>query len=115
VVLMSPVQGNEDGFKHAGDHDGAWDISGVNNEKELSRSMDILIGIYQLEQYPTAYGPEHLLVFSNPKDRDKPEFKPFRAAMTGCGWFKPVGGALSTKIVVKNEPTMDTIGEEIPI
>lgn len=118
LVLISPVQGNEDGFEYAKNHEGVWPESntGVNNDKELGRSMDVVFGISQIDQIPTPFGTEQLMVFSSVKDRDKPQFQPFRASMTGCGFFKPAGGATSTKVSCPIDETMnDRIGEDIPL
>jgi len=95
-VVLSPVQGNEEGKKYAEDHEGEWQLSGVNNEKELSRSMDVILGIFQLNQHLTPEGPETDMVLSSPKARDV-GFKPFRLVMSSCGWYKLVGGS-SVKI-----------------
>jgi hypothetical protein len=118
LVLISPVQGNEEGFAYAKDHEGQWPISntGINTDKELGRSMDLISGICQVDSVPTPFGNQPLFVFSCVKDRDKPEFPPFRATMTGCGFFQPTGGASSAKISINTEETMnDVIGEEIPL
>ena len=118
LVLVSPVQGNEEGFKFAQDHEGQWpkSASGINTDKELARSMDIIFGIFQQDQVPTPHGNEQMLVFSSVKDRDKPEFASFRSSMTGCGWFQPTGGTFSTKVACPLDDTMnDRIGEDIPL
>jgi hypothetical protein len=91
-VIISPVQGNEEGKKFAQDNEGRWELSGVNNEKELSRSMDVILGIFQMNQYLTPEGPETDMVISSPKARDV-GFKPFHMVMSSCGWFKLVGGS----------------------
>src|SRR5208282_2245877 len=101
-VLISPVQGNEEGLKFAKDNEGKWELSGVNNEKELSRSMDVILGIFQTNQRLTVEGPEHDVVISSPKARDV-GFKPFQMVMSGCGWFKTVGGAASSKVSVGSD------------
>lgn len=119
LVLISPVQGNEEGFKYAQDHEGEWpkSASGINTDKELARSMDVIIGIFQKDQIPNAVGgQDHQVVFSNPKDRDKPEFSSFLSVMSGCGWFRLLGGATSTTVKMNAEETMnDIIGDEIPL
>lgn len=100
-VILSPVQGNEDGFKWANDHEGEWTISGVNNEKELSRSMDVIIGIWIKNKLVTTNGPEHDMVISSPKARDV-GFNPFPIVMSGCGWFKS-NVAVSIKVAVDGD------------
>lgn len=117
LVLLTPIQGNEDGFKYAQDHDGEWpkSASGINTDKELARSCDVIVGIFQKEQVPDkeSGGQNHIVTFSNVKDRDKPEFAPFLATMTGCGWFN-VGGMVASSTVSLPEMTMnDVIGDDI--
>jgi hypothetical protein len=114
-VLLSPVQGNEEGFAKAKENEGVWPLSGVNNEKELSRSMDVILGVFHLNQHLTPDGPEHDLILSSVKARDV-EFKAFPMAMSGCGWFKPQGGVASSKISIGGDATksLDSI-EDIPM
>jgi hypothetical protein len=118
LILLSPVQGNEDGFSYAKDHEGVWpdSASGINQDKELARSMDVIIGVCQMGQDPNpANGmQETKLVFSNPKDRDKPQFAPFRASMTGCGWFRS-GNSVSANVSPKQDSSamLDTIGDDM--
>jgi hypothetical protein len=113
MVLISPVQGNEDGFKRAKENEGVWELSGVNNEKELSRSMDVLLGIFDQNNTRTKNGIEHQMVISSPKARDV-GFKPFPVSMSGCGWFTILGAATSSKINIGDGPAPDTL-EDIPV
>jgi hypothetical protein len=83
ICLISPVQGNEAGHDRAMEEEGVWSPSGVNNEKELARSMDFIMGVSNRGRI----GGLHDLVFSFPKDRESGEFLPFAANMTGCGWI----------------------------
>ena len=113
MVLISPVQGNEEGFKRAKENEGVWELSGVNNEKELSRSMDVLLGIFDQNNTRTKNGIEHQMVISSPKARDV-GFKPFPVSMSGCGWFTILGAATSSKINIGDGPAPDTL-EDIPV
>jgi hypothetical protein len=83
LCLISPVQGNETGHDRAGECDGIWDPAGVNNEKELARSMDFIVGVFRRGRVNGL----HDFVFSFPKDREDGEFMPFYAHMTGAGWI----------------------------
>jgi hypothetical protein len=108
------VQGNEEGRKRAEEDEGVWKGSGVNNDKELSRSMDFIMGVFNKGQM----GSCNDLVFSFPKDRDAGNNTPFFAHMTGTGWIMP--GAAGTvpdppSDAILRAVNYDTIGESIDI
>jgi hypothetical protein len=118
LCLISPVQGNEEGRKRAEDDQGVWKGSGVNNDKELSRSMDFIMGVFNKGQL----GGCNDLVFSFPKDRDASNNTPFFAHMTGAGWIMPGGAENATHTPDPNSDAVmnavgypDTIGESIDI
>jgi len=89
LLLISPVQSNEEGRKYAADHEGVWTRSAINNDKELARSMDIIIGIFNRGRIPRTNLFD--LVLSMPKDRDGGEFANSMAQMTSTGWLTALG------------------------
>ena len=111
LIILAPAQGNEEGRSEADSHDGIWQLSGINNEKELSRSMDIILGVFPKEQVNTTHGSERLVTISCVKDRDRPMFLPFTARMTGCGMFS--SGAVVSSVKIAPPSEKDMIGGDI--
>jgi hypothetical protein len=90
LVIISPVQSNEEGITRARNEEGVWNLSGINNDKELGRSMDFIVGVCNRGKANIAhYGEVQDLVFSCVKERDGIGFSPFFAQLTGAGWLIP--------------------------
>lgn len=82
VGIISPVQANENGLKYATEHEGAWPLNAVNNDKELSASMTVLVGVFDMGIVDN----QRIMVLSCSKDRERGVFNPFSYTLHGAGW-----------------------------
>jgi hypothetical protein len=85
LIILSPIQGNEVGHEWAEDHQGVWSNSGINNDKELARSMTVIYGVFPMTTTQSDFGTETILTISNPKTRYTGPIDPFRIRVTGSG------------------------------
>jgi len=46
MCIVTPVQGNREGFDDAGEHDGAWSTNGIAKYSELDKSLDNCFYVY---------------------------------------------------------------------
>lgn len=84
LVIISPIQSNEEGLKKALENDFVWSLSAVNNDKELSASMNTMCGV--CDQGVTK-GTSRSFVLSSVKDRDGIGFMPHTYSLSCCGWI----------------------------
>lgn len=89
LCIISPVQANEDGKKKAEEHDGTYDSSAVNNDKELARSMTFILGAFS--KGPCQEGFD--LMLSAPKDREMLGLVATAVKMSTSGWIGSRGGS----------------------
>jgi len=106
LSMICPVQSNETGYEIAQGKEGVWTLSGVNNDKEFARSMNIIIGVYNKSRETGNSG--HQLVFSSVKDRDAEGFKPFFMHLSPCGWISPDPVAqMNFSEIISDEDSVD--------
>lgn len=113
LAIISPVQGNEAGRCWAEDHQGIWTDSGINNDKELSRSMTAIYGIFPISTMSGDFGTETVLTVSNPKARFTGLIDPFRVRITGSGHVSFLSGLPMGSQLQPSQPR-DTEYEELP-
>jgi len=87
LCIISPVQANEAGRDKATDEDGVYKSSAINNDKELGRSMTVILGVFN-----KGVG----LMLSMVKDREAFGMKPDLVKMSESGWIgnRPVVAAM---------------------
>jgi hypothetical protein len=78
LCIISPVQANEAGRDKAADADGVYYPSAINNDRELGRSMTVILGVYN-----KGTG----LMLSMVKDREAFGMKPGLVKMSDSGWI----------------------------
>ena len=90
LTIISPVQSNETGKEQAAKKEGVWTLSGINNEKELGRSMTFIIGVFSngITRLDT-HGDTRSMTFSCVKERDGIGFQPFFTNLTMAGYILP--------------------------
>ncbi|ADW68993.1 DnaB-like helicase C-terminal domain-containing protein [Granulicella tundricola] len=104
MVIISPIQGNEAGKKFAEDHEGRWDLSGVNDVKEMSRSCTQLVGTFTYGDHDPQGNLEG--VISCVKSRDGIYWGQVPYKQTCAGW-------IHTDRIAHNEITLDDILDEV--
>jgi hypothetical protein len=110
LVVISPIQANEEGLKKAEEAEGVYKKSAVNNDKELARSMTYIIGVYD----NGFVGNTHSMKLSCVKARDGDGFRPFTTYLSSCGWVSsdPMDEQGNVRPVSQHK-TLDTI-EDVP-
>lgn len=94
LCIISPIQSNEEGLKRVREADGVWTLSGINNDKELGRSCDFIIGVFSKgDTKIEGYGAVKEMVLSCVKERDGVGFPPFFANLTSAGMILPRAGS----------------------
>jgi len=97
LTILTPVQANEQGRSKAAENEGRWSKDAVNDDKELSRSLAYMWGVFDL-QLQAELG--HVIVFSVPKDRDGIFSNPFRFKLSGAGWISDPGNITAGDVSV---------------
>lgn len=92
LLIISPVQVNEEGRKKAENNDGIYDVDAVNNDKELGRSMTSVLGVFNWNSNMPYEGNDKELIISNAKGRNA-TFRSLGAKLSPSGWIS--GGAWS--------------------
>ncbi len=105
IACISPAQANEEGLKKAAEKEGVWSLSGVNNDKELARSMSFLVGVFDCGLGEK----EHRQVTTSCiKDRDGIGFTPFNYSLSSCGWISTSNAVMSSVDVAERATKMVT-------
>src|ERR1022692_3979995 len=92
ACMISPVQANESGREDA-DADGVYGPSAVNNDKELGRSMTVILGVY--DKGVNTQGLKELML-SLAKDREAFGMNPDIYPMSQSGWVGNRSGITTT-------------------
>jgi ABC-type dipeptide/oligopeptide/nickel transport system ATPase subunit len=92
LCMISPVQANESGREDA-DADGVYGPSAVNNDKELGRSMTVILGVY--DKGVNTQGLKELML-SLAKDREAFGMNPDIYPMSQSGWVGNRSGITTT-------------------
>lgn len=80
LLIITPVQGNRDGWIDAGKNEGKWETTGIFRYSEFDKSLDALLSVY-LDDDLKADGQ---IIISSAKTRRAEGVKPFRAAMSAA-------------------------------
>jgi hypothetical protein len=86
LLIVSPVQVNEEGRKKAENNEGIYDLDAVNNDKELGRSMTSVLGLFNFSSTVPYEGNDKELMLSNAKGRNA-TFRTLEAKLSPAGWI----------------------------
>ncbi len=90
LLIISPVQVNEEGRKKAENNEGVYDVDAVNNDKELGRSMTSVLGVFNWNSNTPYEGNDKELIISNAKGRNA-TFRSLAAKLSPAGWISGSG------------------------
>lgn len=83
VVLVTPVQGNRDGYLEAGKNDGRWEMNGVWMYSEFDKSLDTCLTVYLSDDLKK----EKQIIISSAKTRRSEGVPPFFASTNNYAGF----------------------------
>jgi len=83
VVLVTPVQGNRDGFLEAGKNDGRWEMNGVWMYSEFDKSLDTCLTVFLSEELKK----ESKITICSAKTRRSEGVPPFHALTNNFAGF----------------------------
>lgn len=82
-IVVTPVQGNRDGFEAAGKNEGVWEVNGVYMYSEFDRTLDTLLTLYMGEDEKAAKE----IIISSCKTRRSAGVPPFLAGVNSFAGY----------------------------
>jgi len=104
ILLITPVQGNRDGYDKAAKNEGRWDMSGVYNYSEFDKSIDVMTYVF-LDDDLVADGQ---IIMGTCKSRRSDDLKPHKNAIN-CA----VGYVSNLRKHAKDDQIIDDIIEDL--